>query len=211
MLGAVTRGVEHAIRNPPSTNNFAPLPPIPYPPSSSSSSNPLPQRSGSRIADKLQRKLSQTVSQQRAIAEEIFGNQGAAPEDVRACAELIRKRYRLQIEIYTARHAINVELLERKKDQAKNTLQEIQKMTRRWQFLRSQWTDTEWVIVEDIGKEMRLVMSSENGEDKPPAQNVLNRNAQTREREVEEVNRPKEKGKQRFSFLRGIKKPKDEW
>jgi hypothetical protein len=171
------------MRNPTEINANAPLPALPSKQLATSSIS-----NGSSIPEIFIRK-----------AEEIFGNQGAASEDVRACAELIRARFRLEIEIYTSMNVVKVAILEGKKEESKNTLLEIDKMIRRWQFLKSQWSEKEWLLVEAINREMKVIMNPPKRRVHAPAPT-----RQIEERKWEEPDLPRVKGIKRFSLFKNL-------
>ena len=100
---------------------------------------------------RLQREAQQRQEKQRKIKE-------ASPETLRSLRELIRDKYRLDVEIWGLRGARKPDrwVVEQKMEKADAVMQEIMAMVGLWEDNRDEsWDPAEWERVQDIRRRLQ--------------------------------------------------------
>lgn len=99
---------------------------------------------------------NQTLQSQ---AETVMRKQGTESEDIRACQELIRAKFGLEIQIWNLRDATFVHrpIVEDMKRRAQGAMSDIVKITEAWRGAEDQWDEAEWKLVEEIHRRVRAL------------------------------------------------------
>jgi hypothetical protein len=84
--------------------------------------------------------------------ETVARSSGMEAEDIIQCGQLIRAKFRLDLQVYNLRDAREVDrpIVESMKKRSEGAMSEIRNTTARWKAARTQWSAEEWDVVKEI-------------------------------------------------------------
>ncbi|KAH7330477.1 hypothetical protein BKA65DRAFT_509470 [Rhexocercosporidium sp. MPI-PUGE-AT-0058] len=90
---------------------------------------------------------------------------GTGSRDIRRCAELIRAKFGLDIDVYNLRDVTraNIPVKLEKERQSEGAMADLKTMVRGWVEKKANWSDEEWKIVEEIGERVARLRMRRDG------------------------------------------------